>query len=101
MPFFCTNSCGRRMYGPTCKCGSTTGERIPPMDGMVFFDDDGSGVTRFDSRTVEETTKCGFRHSPPKMTPGPRPTGFSEAMERIGERAAAIIGSGVQVPVGD
>ena len=95
MPWFC-NGCGERRGGTTCKkwCrekyGEQGAERVPRLDGMVFFNDDGSGVPRWE--LLKQRT--GFRYEP-KSVQGPRPQGWDEAMGRIGDRAAALITGGL------
>ena len=76
------------------KYGDVGAERIPPLDGMIFFNDDGSGIPRWETRQQEECLVCYI----PKSVSGPRPQGWGQALERIGERAAAIIGNGMEVP---
>ena len=103
MAWFCMN-CGNRMYGTSCggrwrsegkyvRCNrkylSTMAERIPPLDGEVFFNDDGTGITRQDQREYD-ILMCK-RNKSPKVTKGIRPPGWDEAMERIGDREYAIM----------
>jgi hypothetical protein len=109
MPWFC-NGCGRRRGGTTCKkeCreaidevapgvfrprGETGAERIPPLDGMIFFNDDGSGVPRYEQQRYDNSP-CKRGIAAPRSVQGPRPQGWKEAMRRIGERCAARIKSG-------
>ena len=95
MPWFC-NACGERRGGTICKkaCreryGDLGAERVPPLDGIVYINDDGSGIPRYELMKQRE----GFRYVP-RSVQGPRPQGWREALERIGERAAVIIGSGL------
>lgn len=73
------------------KYGDMGAAQIPRMDGMIFINEDGSGIPRWELRAQEE---CPVRYTP-KSVRGPRPQGWAEAMERIGERALAIMNEGV------
>lgn len=65
-------------------------ERIPLLDGMAFFNDDGSGIPRW-----EYMKQKADRYYIPKMVSGPRPQGWDTAMDVIGERAAVLIVGGL------
>ena len=97
MPWFC-NGCGERRGGATCKkgCrerhGDAGAERVPRLDGVVFFGDDGSGVPRWELRRCDEAP---LRTTPPRSVQGPRPSGWDDALEAIGERAAALLVGGL------
>lgn len=90
------NGCGEERHGTQCKkwCrekyGDMGAERIPRLDGMVYFNDDGSGIPRWEYK--QPNPLGGYR---PKMMSDPRPQGWHEAMERIGERAKALIVGGL------
>ena len=95
MPWFC-NGCGERRGGTTCKkrcCGrygDIGAERVPRLDGVVFFNDDGTGVPRWELRRYEESPlKRGAPES--RSVQGPRPSGWDTALEVIGARAALLI----------
>lgn len=103
MAWFCMN-CGAIVRGTTCggrwrykdkyvrcnrKYPSHMAERIPPLDGMLFINDDGTGITRPDQQAYDRTVCRRNKH--PKVTKGPRPNGWYEALERIGERAYKIM----------
>ena len=101
--WYCT-SCKTRMKGNRCgnryrdkdgnRCQEvnplTDAERFPRLDGMAFFDDDGTGIPRWEYRRQEAD-----RYYYPKMVSGPRPQGWDTAMEVMGERAAALIVGGL------
>ena len=96
LSWFCLG-CGERRGGTLCKrrCrekyGDAGAERVPPLDGVVFFNDDGSGIPRYElMRQREAVGRCS-----PRTVRGPRPQGWEQAMERIGARAAVVIGSGL------
>ncbi|KKL95493.1 hypothetical protein LCGC14_1854030 [marine sediment metagenome] len=99
MAWFC-KGCGERRGGAMCKkwCreryGDVGAERIPPLDGMIFFNDDGSGIPRWEIRAQEN---CPVRYVP-KSVAGPRPQGWGEALERMEERAAVLLATGMEVP---
>jgi len=99
MPWFC-KGCGERRGGSACKkwCrekyGDVGAERVPPLDGMVFVNDDGTGVPRREQRVYDEAV-CKRGAARPASLKGPRPQGWVQAMERIGDRAAVVIAGGV------
>ena len=99
MPWFCSG-CGERRGGTACrkrcrdKYGDVGAERVPPLDGMVFINDDGSGIPRLEQELYDRNP-CRRGAPPPKRVQGPRPTGWYEALERIGERSAALIKGGL------
>ena len=99
MAWFC-NGCAERRRGVTCKkeCrkkyGDMGAEQVPPLDGMMFINDDGAGVPRLEQRCYD-TSPCRDGAAPPRSVPGPRPQGWNEALKRIGERAAALIVGGL------
>ena len=101
MAYFC-NGCGERRRGNQCKkwCVEKYGDmgatRVPPMDGMIFCNDDGTGITRLAQREYDDLAHK--RGKSPVCSKGPRPNGWIEAMNRIGGRAAAIIGEGANIP---
>ncbi len=98
MAWFC-KGCGERRGGAMCKkwCrekyGDMGAERIPPLDGVIFFNDDGSGIPRWEIRKREASPRYVA-----KYVVGPRPQGWLEALGRMSERAAVIIGTGLKVP---
>ena len=111
MSWWC-DGCGRRRRGPCKKVcveavdtyvingvtmsmqrGNASATQVPPLDGMVFLNDDGSGITHYD-QAVWDNTACR-RDKHPKVTQGPRPSGWAEAMEVIGERAAKEMHGGL------
>ena len=99
MPWYC-KGCGERRGGTICKkwCrekyGDVGAERVPPIDVFVFFDDDGSGIPRYE---LMKQRGCLIRYTP-KRVQGPRPQGWGQALERMGERAAVILANGIEVP---
>jgi len=99
MPWFCLG-CGERRGGTTCKkrCREKYedigAERVPRLDGMVFFNDDGAGVPRWELRRYEEVA-CKRGVAEPRSVPGPRPQGWDTALEVIGARAALLIVGGL------
>ena len=100
MALFC-NGCGERRRGNQCKkwCFEKYGDmgatRVPPMSGMIFFNDDGTGITRLAQREYDYHRK---RNTSPVYSKGPRPNGWDEALDRMGERAAEVIGTGLNIP---
>ena len=102
MAYFC-NGCGERRGGNQCKkwCVEKYGDmgatRIPRLDGMIFINDDGTGIPR-DVQLMYDRRMCRSGGLPPKTVQGPRPQGWNEALDRMGERAATIVGSGLNVP---
>jgi hypothetical protein len=76
------------------KYGEQGAERAPRLDGMVFFNDDGSGVPRWEQQRYDSAA-CRRGVPPPRSVQGPRPQGCDEAMRRIGDRAAALITGGL------
>ncbi|KKN68930.1 hypothetical protein LCGC14_0445870 [marine sediment metagenome] len=108
MPWFCDN-CAEQVAGGGHVCTIWRGGRksrvqlmnviatcVPPLDGFVRFNDDGSGITRLAQREYD-ALPCK-RGQYPKRTQGVRPPGWGEALERISERAAAMIANGVDLP---
>ena len=99
MPWFC-NACGEVRRGMACrkrcreKYGEQGAERVPRLDGMVFFNDDGSGVPRWEQQRYDNSP-CKRGAALPRSVQGPRPQGWDEALERIGERAATLIMGGL------
>ena len=100
--WYCT-SCKTRMKGTTCpnryrdkdgnRCRdmfAPSAERFPRLDGMVSFNDDGSGIPRW-----EYMKQKADRYYIPKMVSGPRPQGWDTAMDAIGARAAKLIVGGL------
>jgi len=100
MPWYC-NACGRVRGGTECKkvCvekyGDMGAERVPALDGVVYINHDGSGVPALEKQEYD-MNPCRRGVAPPKRVQGPRPTGWFEALGRIGERAARIIEDGVR-----
>lgn len=96
MPWYC-RGCGERRGGTVCKkwCrekyGDLGADRVPRLDGMVYINDDGTGIPRYELMK-QRVCPVGYR---PKTVQGPRPQGWNEALERIGERAAALIKGGL------
>ena len=100
MTWFC-NGCGERRGGTMCKrrCrekyGDVGAERVPPLAGIVFFNCDGTGVTR------DELRRQGRAASPSRIVlrrvQGPRPNGWDQALSLIATRAAERIRNGVHV----
>ena len=97
------SSCKTRMKGTICpnryrdndgnRCRDVfapSAERFPRLDGMAFFNDDGSGIPRW-----EYMKQTADRYYRPKMVRGPRPQGWDTAMEVMGKRAAALIVGGL------
>ena len=90
--WFC-NGCGERRGGTLCKkaCvakyGNIGAERVPPLDGVVFFNDDGSGIPRYELMRQREAA-CSYT---PQSVQGPRPQGWDAALEAIGQRAITLI----------
>ena len=99
MPWFCLGCAGRR-GGTICKkwCrekyGDAGAERVPPLDGMVFFNDDGSGIPRYELMQQ----RVGLVRYTPRRVQGPRPQGWQQALEAMAERAATILANGIAVP---
>ena len=99
MPWFCL-ACGQRRGGTLCKkwCqekyGSLGAERIPPLDGMVFINDDGSGIPRYELMKQRE---CAVRYRP-RCVRGPRPQGWVQAMEVLRERSSKVLEGGLSIP---
>jgi len=95
--WFC-NGCGERRGGVLCKkwCQEKYGDigatRIPPLDGMVFINDDGTGIPRWEQRAYDEAVG---KRSRPVSVAGPKPQGWDAALEAIGERAATLIVGGL------
>lgn len=95
------NACGRRRGGVDCKkvCVEKWGDmgatRWPPLDGVVYINHDGSGIPTLEQQEYD-MNPCRRSVPPPKRVQGPRPNGWFEALERIGERAARIIEDGVR-----
>lgn len=69
-------------------------ERIPPLDGMVYINDDGSGIPRYE---LMKQRGCAVRYHP-RYVRGPRPQGWVQAMEAIRERSAKLLTNGLNVP---
>ena len=104
------NGCGRVRGGPECKkvCRDKWGDmgatRIPPLDGWMYINDDGSIIPR---REKEAYDNNPFRRGQPypKRVQGPRPPGWLEALEVIAARAARIIeegvAAGIKLPCGE
>ena len=112
MPRYC-DGCGRRLSGickkdcreasdtitfdsgftMTFQRGDATTTQVPPLDGFISFNDDGSSITRHDERVYNEGVNV--RGKEPVARRGPRPSGWYEALERIGERAAVHIKGGL------
>jgi len=98
MSWFCLG-CGEQRGGLLCKkwCrekyGDVGAERVPPLDGMVFINDDGSGVPRWEQQRYDNAV-CK-RGAEPRSVPGPRPQGWDTALRVIGERAAVLIVGGL------
>lgn len=110
--WWCDN-CGYPLKGPICgakwrsqgktvRCqdklpaGARWGaERIPPLDGWLFINDDGSGVPRYELMLKRQYAPIGYT---PKSVRGPRPQGWLKALELIADRAAAVIADGVSIP---
>ena len=92
MPWFC-NGCGERRGGTICKkwCrekyGDAGAERVPVLDGVVFINDDGSGIPRYELMRRREAVD---RYEP-RSVQGPRPNGWDEALKQIAKRCSAII----------
>ncbi|KKL59545.1 hypothetical protein LCGC14_2214300 [marine sediment metagenome] len=78
------------------KYGDMGAEQIPPMGGMIFFNEDGTGTTRLAQREYDDLAHK--RGKSPVCSKGPRPQGWLEALGRMSERAAVIIGTGLKVP---
>ncbi len=93
MAWWC-NGCGERRRGTMCKAwcreryGDMGATQIPPMDGMIFINDDGSGIPRWEVRAREDIAP--FKYTP-KSVQGPRPQGWVEALKKIGERALTTL----------
>lgn len=73
------------------KYGNLGAERVPPLDGVLFFNDDGTGIPRYE---LMKQRDCPVRYTP-KRVQGPRPQGWDEALERMGERAAVFLEGGM------
>lgn len=99
MPWYC-NGCGRERGGTQCKkwCREKYGDmgatRWPPLDGMVHINDDGTCIMGID-QYIYDLLPCK-RDQHPRVTHGPRPPGWFEALRVIGERAARVIEDGVR-----
>lgn len=98
MSWFCLG-CGEQRGGLLCKkwCrdkyGDVGAERVPPLNGMVFINDDGAGIPRWEQQRYDNAV-CK-RSAEPRSVQGPRPQGWDTAMRAIGERAAALIVGGL------
>ncbi len=111
--------CGRVRHGPQCKkvCyeamdevspgvfrmrGDMGAERIPPLDGWIYINDDGSCITHLD-QYLYDINPCKKGLSP-KVTQGPRPPGWFKALKVINERARRILeegkAAGIVLPCG-
>lgn len=92
--------CGNRMLGTTCggrwrhkgkyvrcnrKYPAAQAERVPILNGMLFINYGGIGVTRLDQITYDSWI-CK-RDKYPKVTRGPRPAGWKEGIVRISDCA--------------
>lgn len=103
MPWFCSN-CGERMNGRmcggrwrykgkyvrcNCKYGMSLAERIPPIIGIIYINDDGTGITRPDQNKYDSYVCKAGKY--PRLSHGPRPNGWEEALEVISERAYKIM----------
>lgn len=93
------NRCGNRWRdenGRKVRCQDlfmTEGEQFPRLDGMVFINDDGTGIPRWEQKRYDDLI-CK-RGQYPKSVQGPRPQGWHQALETIGERAKALIVGGL------
>lgn len=93
------NACGEERHGTQCKkwCrekyGDMGADRVPRLDGMVFINDDGTGIPRWEQKRYDDLM-CK-RDQYPKLVQGPRPQGWHQALDVIGERAAALIVGGL------
>ena len=98
MAWYC-NGCGEERHGTTCKkrCrekyGDMGAERVPRLDGMLFMNDDGSGITRWEQRRYDNMMCKGDKY--PRSVQGLRPQGWHQALEVMGERAAPLLVGGL------
>ncbi len=69
-------------------------ERVPRLDGIVYINDDGSGIPRYELMKQRETP---VRYSPHYVR-GPRPQGWVQAMEVLSERSSKLLNGGLNVP---
>lgn len=107
MPAFC-KGCGRRRVGLVCKkvCreavdngvvrGDLGVERIPPLDGILFINDDGTDYTQEEKQRKRQAIFPDRVHL--RRTYCLRPPGWKRALQRIAARSAVRLRNGVSIP---
>ena len=75
------------------KYGNMGAERVPPLVGMLYINDDGTGVPRWEQRRYDDLM-CK-RGQYPRSVQGPRLQGWLEGLERMGERVKPLLVGGL------
>jgi hypothetical protein len=99
--WYCSH-CKTRMKGTLCgnrwrnkdglRCQEVfepSAERFPRLDGMIFINDDGTGVPRLEQKVYEMYKQGGAKR--PRSVQGPRPCGWDTAMDAIGARCIPLM----------